>query len=102
MQNWKRYTARTLHVCWQDNFFDRRLRREESAEEKSWYMALNPVRVGLVKEPSEWKWFGLDKRLSPPGSPSCPYDGSPPTDPVLGTARATTNQVTDHLDHVSR
>ncbi|MCC7517876.1 MAG: transposase [Verrucomicrobiae bacterium] len=66
MQNWKRYTTRTLALHWQDNFFDRRLRQDESVEEKSWYMALNPVRAGLVREPSEWKWFGFGQETSCP------------------------------------
>jgi len=58
MRTWKSYTAKKLLIRWQDDFFDHRLRSDESAAEKARYMELNPVRANLVQNPEEWKWFG--------------------------------------------
>jgi putative transposase len=58
MQDWKRYTAKNFEIKWQKNFFEHRLRSDESANDKAYYMELNPIRAGLVKQPTEWKWFG--------------------------------------------
>ena len=53
---WKRYLARTAGISWQRGFFDHRLRTHESREEKAEYIALNPVRKGLVVRPEEWEF----------------------------------------------
>jgi putative transposase len=58
MQDWKRYTAKNFNIKWQKNFFEHRLRSDESATNTAYYMELNPLRAQLVKHPSEWKWFG--------------------------------------------
>jgi REP element-mobilizing transposase RayT len=58
LRNWKRFTARQQGIKWQRDFFDHRLRSEESAAEKARYMELNPVRAGLASEDGQWKWFG--------------------------------------------
>lgn len=54
VENWKHWTARHLGVEWQRDFFDHRLRREESVREKADYLLQNPVRAGLVKDWSQW------------------------------------------------
>ena len=54
MRSWKRYTAKTAHINWQDGFFDHRLRRDESFVEKAAYIRMNPVRAGLAQNPEEW------------------------------------------------
>lgn len=51
---WKRYTARSTGVVWQNGFFDHRLRSDESLEEKSRYIRMNPVRKGLVAAAEDW------------------------------------------------
>ncbi|HLP78101.1 MAG TPA: hypothetical protein VK327_14420 [Candidatus Paceibacterota bacterium] len=51
---WKRWTARQLGIHWQADFFEHRLRSEESWREKADYILANPVRKGLVREPHEW------------------------------------------------
>jgi len=51
---WKEYTAKKLGIRWQRDFFDHRLRREESYTEKAHYIRQNPIRKGLVKEPTQW------------------------------------------------
>jgi putative transposase len=55
--SWKRWLATQHGICWQDGFFDHRLRSEESAIEKANYIRLNPVRAGLVAEPSQWPYI---------------------------------------------
>jgi REP element-mobilizing transposase RayT len=41
---------------WQQEFFDRALRHEESIEDKVDYMLGNPVAAGLVQNPLEYRW----------------------------------------------
>jgi REP element-mobilizing transposase RayT len=41
---------------WQEESFDRVLRREEAIEDKVDYILLNPVRAGLVRLPWEYPW----------------------------------------------
>jgi len=50
----KRWTGRSGGFTWQRDFFDHRLRREESAHEKADYILMNPVRAGLVAAPEHW------------------------------------------------
>ncbi len=53
---WKRWTARQLGVEWQRDFFEHRLRSDESWREKADYILANPVRKGLVKEAKDWPY----------------------------------------------
>ena len=52
--SWKRWTARQLGIRWQRDFFEHRLRREESRREKADYILHNPVRKKLVARPEDW------------------------------------------------
>jgi REP element-mobilizing transposase RayT len=54
---WKEYAARHVGVRWQRGFFDHRLRRDESLDEKAHYIRMNPVRQGLVSRAEEWPWI---------------------------------------------
>ena len=54
--NWKRYAARSLKLNWQRDFFDHRLRSDESWQLKATYIRENPVRKGLVASPDDWPW----------------------------------------------
>ncbi|MDF9826965.1 putative transposase [Ereboglobus sp. PH5-10] len=51
---WKSFTTKQFGVKWQDRFFDHRLRRDESLDEKAHYIRMNPVRAGLVDAPEKW------------------------------------------------
>ncbi|MEC5125154.1 hypothetical protein VSU19_00205 [Verrucomicrobiales bacterium BCK34] len=51
---WKGYVKRNSKVMWQDDFFDHRLRSEESKQEKLTYIRMNPVRQNFCKSPGEW------------------------------------------------
>ena len=57
---WKEWTAKQLSIQWQGDFFEHRLRREESRREKADYILANPVRAGLVTQPEAWPfvYFG--------------------------------------------
>ena len=54
---WKRFTATRYEIIWQQGFFEHRLRRNESAEEKADYILRNPVRAGLITEGKDWPYL---------------------------------------------
>jgi len=54
ISDFKKFTARTLGIRWQRDFFDHRLRREESEREKADYILCNPERAGLVDDWRKW------------------------------------------------
>jgi putative transposase len=56
VRDWKHWLARSLGIRWQIDFFDHRLRSDESHDEKASYILANPVRAGLVKNPEEWPY----------------------------------------------
>lgn len=57
VRNLKRFVAKAADVAWQDGFFDHRLRNHENFEEKAHYIRMNPVRAGLVSQPTEWSYL---------------------------------------------
>ena len=54
ISKWKEWTAKQLKIVWQRDFFEYRLRREESWREKADYILENPVRKGLVGRAEDW------------------------------------------------
>ena len=54
--NWKRFVTGKTGIGWQKNFFDHRLRNDESWEEKAAYIRANPVRAGLLGENETWPY----------------------------------------------
>jgi putative transposase len=54
---WKGFLARQHRVRWPRDFFDHRIRSEESWQEKADYIRQNPVRAGLIKEAADWPYF---------------------------------------------
>jgi len=42
---------------WQEESFDRALRKEEQFQEKLYYMLENPVRAGLAGNPLDYPWI---------------------------------------------
>jgi putative transposase len=64
VSKWKEWTAKELDIIWQRNFFEHRLRHEESRREKADYILQNPVRKKLVPSPEEWPfvYFGDGER----------------------------------------
>ena len=60
VRKWKEWTAKELGIVWQRDFFEHRLRHDESRSEKAVYILENPVRKKLVARPEEWPfvYFG--------------------------------------------
>src|SRR5256714_3096294 len=56
VSKWKEWTAKLLGIRWQRDFFEHRLRREESFREKADYVLANPVRAGLVDRAEDWPY----------------------------------------------
>jgi REP element-mobilizing transposase RayT len=56
VRKWKEWTAKQLGIDWQRDFFEHRLRREESRRQKADYILQNPVRKGLVSRPEDWPY----------------------------------------------
>ena len=56
VRDWKKYTSRVGGISWQRDFFDHRLRSDESWEIKATYIRENPVRKGLVTNAGQWPW----------------------------------------------
>lgn len=54
MKEWKRWTACTLKIEWQRDYFDHRIRNIREYEEKALYIRQNPVRKQLVANPQDW------------------------------------------------
>ncbi|MCE0498916.1 MAG: hypothetical protein LV481_13330 [Methylacidiphilales bacterium] len=59
MGDWKRWLAIHHAISWQENFFEHRLRKEESLMQKGDYILQNPVRAGLVKEAKDWPYVWM-------------------------------------------
>ena len=62
LRDWKRWTARQLGISWQRDWFDHRLRAEESWRAKAEYLVNNPVRAGLVEEAEDWPYYFFVER----------------------------------------
>ena len=56
VRKWKEWTAKQLGIAWQRDFFEHRLRREESRREKAEYILNNPVRKGLISRAEDWPY----------------------------------------------
>jgi putative transposase len=54
IRDFKRVTARFAGIQWQRNFFDHRLRHDESLREKEDYIRENPIRAGLITPAERW------------------------------------------------
>jgi putative transposase len=64
LTKWKEWTAKEIGIVWQLDFFEHRLRHDESRREKANYILENPVRKALVTRPEEWPYvyFGDGER----------------------------------------
>ena len=61
VSEWKKYVARTVGIQWQRDFFDHRLRHDESLRDRTDYIEQNPVRAGLVKGQADWPYVWQPK-----------------------------------------
>ena len=55
--DWKRFTNLKSGIVWQKNFFDHRLRSDESWDKKADYIRSNPMRAGLAREDETWPYL---------------------------------------------
>jgi REP element-mobilizing transposase RayT len=62
--DWKRWLTRNHQIRWQENFFDHRLRADQSLGEKAEYILHNPVRAGYVQNWEEWPYVWVEGRDS--------------------------------------
>jgi putative transposase len=62
IRDYKRITAKIAGIRWQRNFFDHRLRHDESLAEKFAYICQNPVRAGLVRNEHDWPYTFIPDR----------------------------------------
>lgn len=53
---WKEWTNKDMGIIWQDDFFEHRLRHDESRRQKADYILANPVRAKLVSRPEDWPY----------------------------------------------
>lgn len=53
---WKRFTSKKTGIIWQRDFFDHRIRNDESWQAKADYIRQNPVRKKLVARSEDWPW----------------------------------------------
>ena len=60
---WKKYLAKECGITWQENFFDHRIRSEDSDKYKSDYVWENPVRAGLIERAEDWPYKWQPERL---------------------------------------
>jgi REP element-mobilizing transposase RayT len=54
ISQWKEWTAKQIGLGWQRDFFEHRLRHDESRRQKADYILENPVRQRLVARPEAW------------------------------------------------
>jgi len=54
VSKWKEWTAKEVGIVWQRDFFEHRLRHDESRRQKADYILENPVRKKLVVRLEEW------------------------------------------------
>jgi putative transposase len=60
ISKWKEWTAKETGVAWQSDYFEHRLRHDESRRQKVDYILENPVREKLVERLEDWPfvYFG--------------------------------------------
>jgi putative transposase len=56
----KRYITNNSEIKWQRDFFEHRIRNNESLSDKIRYIENNPVRKGFVSKPNDWKYQWID------------------------------------------
>jgi putative transposase len=62
ISQWKEFLAKKLDIHWQRDFFDHRLRSDESLRDKADYILQNPVRRGLVARAEDRSYVWMPDR----------------------------------------
>jgi len=69
LAKWKEWTAKKLGIRWQRDFFEHRLRGDESFAEKADYILANPVRAGFVSRADDWAFRYIADAQDGTGAP---------------------------------
>jgi len=73
ISQWKEFVAKKHGIQWQRDFFDHRLRDDESLRDKAEYILQNPVRRGLVRRAEDWAYLWMpDRDCGAPGGRALP------------------------------
>lgn len=63
LHSWKSYTGKAINrliggagVVWQPDYFDRFIRNQHHLHAAIHYVEYNPVKAGLCREATEWRW----------------------------------------------
>jgi putative transposase len=56
LSKWKEWTAKAIGISWQRDFFEHRLRQDESLRQKADSILMNSVRAGLTQEGENWPY----------------------------------------------
>jgi REP element-mobilizing transposase RayT len=56
VSKWKEWTSKAIGIKWHRDFFEHRLRNEQSFREKADYILANPVRAHLVSVADDWPY----------------------------------------------
>ncbi len=64
-RKWKEWTAKELGIVWQRDYFEHRLRHDESRRQKAGYILQNPVRKKLVTRTEDWPFVYFADGHSP-------------------------------------
>jgi len=85
VHKWKEFVAKQGDIRWQRDFFDHRLRLDESRAEKAAYIRANPARAGLIKEGEIWpyQWFWHPDWAGRAGPPDPPKENGAPSGRAL-------------------
>jgi hypothetical protein len=46
---------RTYQTCWQDGYYDTRVKTSKQFEFVTYYIEQNPIAKGLIENPEEWE-----------------------------------------------
>ena len=66
VSQWKEWTAKEIGIGWQRDFFEHRLRHDESRRQKADYILENPVRKKLITRPEDWSFVYFAAGQRPP------------------------------------
>lgn len=101
VRKYKQLTKSALHknrLEWQSNYYDHRLRFEDSAESFARYMFLNPYRKKLLSINETWAWWTRSRNYLPEFYAAISETGTPPIEWLADASSVTDLIDNDHVD----
>jgi REP element-mobilizing transposase RayT len=84
VHSWKSYTAKRSNALlgrrgafWFPEYHDRYIRDERHLAAARAYVERNPVVVGLVRTPEDWRYSSARRRTTAGGTPALPAPAGP-------------------------